>query len=101
MKEGDEVALNGRIIRVRRHDIGHMRPPFLHDGMLRQARHRVILRPRQHAEQRVGLAVEMDRIVAGARLVQQIDQLRPDLVMPLAVFGFHAGIELHLAGVFF
>ena len=44
--------------------------------------------------------VEMDRIIGDAGLLQQRDQLRPDLVVALLVFGLHAGIEPHLEGVF-
>src|SRR5690606_14337543 len=85
----------------RRHDIGHMRPPALHHLSIGQIAHGVINPPPQHAKENVRLFIEMDRIILHPGRVQQLHQLRKNLVMAFFIFGGHARIELHLEGVFF
>ena len=54
------------VVRLHRHDVGHVRPPAFHHRVVGQVVHRVVVGPPEDAEQRVGLAVEMDGIVGDA-----------------------------------
>src|SRR5690606_19813576 len=100
VKDGDERLRHRRMVGVRRHDVGHVGPPALHHGVVRQVVHAVVGPPPQHAEEDVRLGVEVDGIVLDARILQERHQLRPDGVVPAAVFRLHARVELHLEGVF-
>ena len=90
---------NGRAIRIIGHDIRHMRPPFFHDRVFWQVVHRVMVRPFEIAKERVGLFIQMDRVVVDASLPQQDGKLWPYLIMAFLVFGLHAGIEKHFESV--
>src|SRR5690554_6055260 len=96
-----QIGRDGFMLIIGGHHIGHVRPPALHDGGVGQVGHGVIRAAPEHAEQDIGLGVEMDGIILHPRRVQQLDQFGKDLIMALAVFGCHARIELHLEGVLF
>ena len=67
--------------------------------MQRQIVHAVALPALEIGEERIGLGVEKDGIVADALFVEQRLQLRPDRVMAAAVFVRLARLEEHLEGV--
>ena len=73
------------MIRRGEHDVRHRVPPFAHHGQIGQRVHRVIVGARERREQRAGRFVEKDAVITHARIVQRIDEFRPDLAMPALV----------------
>jgi len=69
--------------------------------MARQSVHFMIIGPPKNTEKRVGLFVQMDRIVGHPCLFEQGDQLGPYLVMAFLVGVFAARIEMHFECEFF
>src|SRR5690349_5185507 len=94
-KYWNERLLERRMVGRRLHDVGHVIPPFAHDGEFGQALHRMVVRARQYREQMMRVVVEKDAVIAHAGVVQCIDEFRPDLPMPAFVFVAHAGVQYH------
>jgi len=95
MKHRLQRLLQRRVVRGGLHDVGHVIPPFAYDIELRQMVHLMIAGARQDGKEVMGVRVEEDGVVAHARLLQCINQLGPDLLMPAFVFLAHAGVKHH------
>src|SRR5260221_13877999 len=98
MEDRAQGCHNRRLIRLHQHEIGHIGPPFPHQGMLRQIRHPVIPAAPQHREEGVAGFIEIDRIIADAGGVQQIAEFRPDRVMASLILGSLARQQAHGEG---
>ena len=48
-----------------------------------------------HGEQRMGLVIQIDRVVGDPRLGQQLLEFRPDFIVPAPVFGLTAALNFH------
>ena len=67
--------------------------------MFRHLVHALVVGALEIGEEGIGIGVEKDRIVADAGIAEQRLQLRPDRIVPAAVFVRLAGVEEHLEGV--
>ena len=83
------------------HDIGHMRPPRLHDVVGRKFVHAVIICTPEDAKKDIRLFVEVDRVIRNTGVFKQRDQIGPDVVMAVFVFVFCPRREAHFKGVLF
>src|SRR6516165_796817 len=89
---GNERLLKRRMVGGRVHDVCHVIPPFAHHGEFGQAFHGMVGRARQYREQMLRALVEKDAVIPHARLMQRLNEFRPDLPMPALVLVTHAGI---------
>jgi len=80
------------IVRIGFHDIGHIRPPFFHEGVTGQVVVGIIVRQFLDSEQCPGIFIQINGIIADTGSFEQPGQFRPDLVVPFAVFGFKSGL---------
>jgi hypothetical protein len=88
-----EGAGDRGVVRIGFHDIGHISPPFFHDGMSGQVVVSIIIRQFLEGEQSAGIFIQINGIIADAGGFEQPGQFRPNLVMPFAVFEFEAGFD--------
>ena len=70
MKQRSEGYGDGRVIRVGFHDVPHVGPPFLHDRVVWQGLHSVIVCAGQYANKLASFVVQMDRVITDASIAQ-------------------------------
>lgn len=80
------------------HDVGHVIPPFAHNGELRKLLHGVARAALEHGEEMVGAFVEENPVVADAGFAQRVGKRGPDLAMTSLVFVALTGVEHHPEG---
>src|SRR5687768_13024867 len=95
MEEGRQRPLDGPAAGLGIHQVLHVGPPALHDGMARQQVALVVVTQLEYREQVHVFLVEEDRVVVDAGLAQCLHEFRPDFVVAALVFLDGAGLELH------
>ena len=86
------------VVRVGRHDVTHVLPPFLADFGRRDGCPLLLALDLGIAEELSRLGVDEDRVVRHAVVFEDLLQLRSDRTVPLLVFLFGAGMNRHDEG---
>lgn len=82
------------------HNVGHVGPPALYDGIGAQVLGGAGTGLLLNGEERMGSFIQENGVIVDTAMFQQLLQLRPDCIMAFAVFLGKAGFKLHFEGCF-
>ena len=83
------------VVRIHLHDVGHVVPPFLDDGIAAEILGTLVPFDFLIGEQDVGVLVPPDGVILYAAVGQELLELGPDGGMPALVFVFETRLQEH------
>lgn len=95
-KDRNERDTDGRMVSIAWHDIGHVFPPFLHDGKRWQRVHGVVFVVVHDGEEGRCLRVKKYAVVVDPSLAQCVYKIVPDIVVSTTIGVVLVWVEVHL-----